>query len=319
MAAYRRPDFRVDATLTSATPFAGTSLDGHRHRPLPVRRADEGPRRCAGPTRARAAYGAPSSLTQQLPARGLRLRRDGRTTTARTELRADEDADSTPRAASRSSSTTTGGDGVPLRVPARRRGHRRLAAAHRQPRLVPRASRAAVTSASSCPTSSISRPGVNADARGADAGRRATSRTPTSPSPCSTCSGSARAAPRAAASTPGRPRRRSPTSARGTRSRGREPVHAAAAADGRRLLQAARRGEGRRGPARRRPRPSSTRSAPATRRGRATTTTASTWCRSRRPTARRDGADHDQVAVGTGDRAASRPSAKACARTSASR
>ena len=28
VAAYRRPDFRVDATLTGATPFAGTKLTG---------------------------------------------------------------------------------------------------------------------------------------------------------------------------------------------------------------------------------------------------------------------------------------------------
>ena len=109
MAAYRRPDFRVDATLTSATPFAGTTLTGT----VTARYLFGAPMKTA-PVRwtysRTAAYGAPSSLLRNFPLEGFDF--GARPPShGRTELRADED----PTDAEGSFEVeleTTGGDGV---------------------------------------------------------------------------------------------------------------------------------------------------------------------------------------------------------------
>jgi alpha-2-macroglobulin len=90
VAAYRRPDFRVDATLTSATPFAGTKLTGSvSARYLFGAAMKDAPVRW---TYSRTpAAGAPSSLLRNFPLEGF----DFGARPAyygRTELRADEDA-----------------------------------------------------------------------------------------------------------------------------------------------------------------------------------------------------------------------------------
>ena len=109
MAAYRRPDFRVDATLTSATPFAGTTLTGT----VTARYLFGAPMKSA-PVRwtytRTAAYGAPSSLLRNFPLEGFDF--GARPPSyGRTELRADED----PTDAEGSFEVeleTKGGDGV---------------------------------------------------------------------------------------------------------------------------------------------------------------------------------------------------------------
>ncbi len=70
VAAYRRPDFRVDATLTSATPFAGAKLAGTvTARYLFGAAMKDAPVRW---TYSRtAAYGAPSSLLRNFPLEGF--------------------------------------------------------------------------------------------------------------------------------------------------------------------------------------------------------------------------------------------------------
>ena len=90
VAAYRRPDFRVDATLTSATPFAGTTLAGH----VTARYLFGAPMKAA-PVRwtfyRTPAYGAPSSVTRNFPEEGFAF---GVSPSywGRTEIKADEDA-----------------------------------------------------------------------------------------------------------------------------------------------------------------------------------------------------------------------------------
>ena len=73
VAAYRRPDFRVDATLTSAAPFAGAPLSGH----VSARYLFGAPMKNA-PVRwtfsRSAAWGAPASSHEQLSSGWLRLR-----------------------------------------------------------------------------------------------------------------------------------------------------------------------------------------------------------------------------------------------------
>jgi uncharacterized protein YfaS (alpha-2-macroglobulin family) len=109
VAAYRRPDFRVDATLTSATPFAGTKLTGAlTARYLFGAAMKQAPVRW---TYSRtAAYGAPASLLRNFPLEGFAF--GARPPSyGRTELRADEaatDADGTFDV----ELETTGGDGV---------------------------------------------------------------------------------------------------------------------------------------------------------------------------------------------------------------
>src|SRR5262249_30048991 len=70
VAAYRRPDFRVDATLTSATPFAGTKLAGHVAARYLFGAAMKG-----APVRwtfsRTPAWGAPSSVTRNFPEEGF--------------------------------------------------------------------------------------------------------------------------------------------------------------------------------------------------------------------------------------------------------
>ena len=132
VAAYRRPDFRVDATLTSATPYAGTPLDGARLGPVPVRGPDEGrarPLDLHALGRLRRAGLAP----RRLPARRVRVRdlaavlgqdRDqGRRGGHRRRGRLHDRARDERRRRH------------PLRVPDRGRDHRRLAPADRQPRV----------------------------------------------------------------------------------------------------------------------------------------------------------------------------------------
>ena len=109
VAAYRRPDFRVDATLTSATPFAGTKLTGT----VSARYLFGSPMKSA-PVRwtytRSAAYGAPSSLLRNFPLEGFDF--GARPPSyGRTELRADEastDADGSFAV----ELETKGGDGV---------------------------------------------------------------------------------------------------------------------------------------------------------------------------------------------------------------
>ena len=70
VAAYRRPDFRVDATLTSAAPFAGAPLSGH----VSARYLFGAPMKNA-PIRwtftRSAAWGAPATLTNKFPQDGF--------------------------------------------------------------------------------------------------------------------------------------------------------------------------------------------------------------------------------------------------------
>ena len=156
VAAYRRPDFRVDATLTSATPFAGTKLTGS----VTARYLFGAPMKSAP---VRWTYHAQRGLRRavvappQLPAGGLRFRRPA--AVLRPHRAACGRGPDRRRRRLRGRARDDGRRRRPLRVPARGRGHRRVAAADRQPRLVQRASRPRSTSASSCPTSSISRPG----------------------------------------------------------------------------------------------------------------------------------------------------------------
>jgi uncharacterized protein YfaS (alpha-2-macroglobulin family) len=90
VAAYRRPDFRVDATLTSATPFAGTKLAGH----VTARYLFGAPMKEA-PVRwtfyRTPAYGAPSSVTRNFPEEGFAFG-VWPSYGGRTEIKADEDA-----------------------------------------------------------------------------------------------------------------------------------------------------------------------------------------------------------------------------------
>ena len=90
VAAYRRPDFRVDATLTSATPFAGASLSGH----VSARYLFGAPMKNA-PVRwtfsRSAAWGPPASLTKNFPQEGFDFG-VAPTNTGRTELKADQAA-----------------------------------------------------------------------------------------------------------------------------------------------------------------------------------------------------------------------------------
>ena len=90
VAAYRRPDFRVDATLTSATPFAGASLSGH----VSARYLFGAPMKDA-PVRwtfsRTAAWGAPASLTKNFAHEGFDFGVTP-TYTGRTELKADQAA-----------------------------------------------------------------------------------------------------------------------------------------------------------------------------------------------------------------------------------
>jgi uncharacterized protein YfaS (alpha-2-macroglobulin family) len=109
VAAYRRPDFRVDATLTSATPFAGTTLTGT----VTARYLFGAAMKDAAVrwTYARTpAYGAPSSLLRNFPLEGFDF--GARPTTyGRSELRADEDATDADGGFA-VELETTGGDGV---------------------------------------------------------------------------------------------------------------------------------------------------------------------------------------------------------------
>ncbi len=70
VAAYRRPDFRVDAAIASATPFAGTTLSGH----ISARYLFGAPMKAA-PVRwsitRTAASGPPASLTAHFPLEGF--------------------------------------------------------------------------------------------------------------------------------------------------------------------------------------------------------------------------------------------------------
>ncbi len=109
VAAYRRPDFRVDATLTSATPFAGTKLTGS----VTARYLFGAPMKSA-PVRwtytRSAAYGAPSSLLRNFPLEGFDF--GARPPSyGRTELRADEDP-TDEEGGFEVELETTGGDGV---------------------------------------------------------------------------------------------------------------------------------------------------------------------------------------------------------------
>jgi uncharacterized protein YfaS (alpha-2-macroglobulin family) len=89
VAAYRRPDFRVDATLTSAAPFAGSTLSAHvSARYLFGAPMKEAPIRWTF-TRS-AAYGAPASLLRNFPREGFDFGVPA-TYYGRTEIKADED------------------------------------------------------------------------------------------------------------------------------------------------------------------------------------------------------------------------------------
>jgi uncharacterized protein YfaS (alpha-2-macroglobulin family) len=109
VAAYRRPDFRVDATLTSATPFAGTRLNGAvTARYLFGAAMKEAPVRWTyykSP-----AYGAPASLLKTFPLDGFAF---GVSPPfyGRTEVRADEDA-TDAEGGFEVELETTAGDGV---------------------------------------------------------------------------------------------------------------------------------------------------------------------------------------------------------------
>ena len=155
VAAYRRPDFRVDATLTSATPFAGTTLTGTvtarylfgaAMKSAPVRwtfsrTADlrRRRRRCSATSRSKASPSAPGRRTTAAPSCAP--------TRTRPTPRAASTSSSTPRAAMASATTTRSRAKSPTCRGSASPTARRSASTR------PRS-----TSASSCPTSSISRP-----------------------------------------------------------------------------------------------------------------------------------------------------------------
>ena len=109
VAAYRRPDFRVDATLTSATPYAGATLAGH----VSARYLFGAPMKAA-PIRwtfsRTPAWGAPASLLRNFPLEGFDF---GISPPyyGRVELKADEDA-SADDGTFEVELETTKGDGV---------------------------------------------------------------------------------------------------------------------------------------------------------------------------------------------------------------
>ena len=77
VAAYRRPDFRVDANLAGESSLAGDQAQGRRHRPLPLRRAHGRPRRALDVLARRRSTTVPAAVTDALPAGPLRLPRRG--------------------------------------------------------------------------------------------------------------------------------------------------------------------------------------------------------------------------------------------------
>ena len=154
VAAYRRPDFRVDATLTGATPIAGTRLAGV----VTARYLFGAPMKSA-PVRwtfsRTATYGPPSSLLRNFPlegyAFGARPAYYGRT-----ELRADEDT-TDAEGGFDIELDTKGGDGV--RYDYTLEGEvKDVSRQHIANRASFSVHPAQSTSASSCPTSSIRRP-----------------------------------------------------------------------------------------------------------------------------------------------------------------
>ena len=220
--------------------------DGQRDRPLPVRGADEERAGALDATRARAAYGAPSSLLRNFPLEGFAF--GARPPSyGRTELRADEDP-TDAEGGFEVELETTGGDGV--RYEYQIEGE--VTDVSRQ-RIANRASfsvhPAAVYVGVKLPYFVDQSAGVNAtlvaltpDGRLRSGHRHRRHR-------------AARAVDQHA------PRRGQRLLHLGHRGEGHRRRHvareigaragdAAAAADGRRLLQAARRGEGRRGPSR---------------------------------------------------------------------
>ena len=154
VAAYRRPDFRVDATLTSATPFAGTALTGH----VSARYLFGAPMKAA-PVRwtftRSAAYGAPASLLRTFPHEGFDFGDFARPTTAgpssrRTRIRPPTTGPS--RSSSRRARATASAMTTRSRV---RSPTSRGSGSPTAPRSA--STRPRSTSASSCRTSSISR------------------------------------------------------------------------------------------------------------------------------------------------------------------
>ena len=78
MAAYRKPDFRVDANVDSADDLAGATLKGDGHRAVPLRRRHGGTAREGAPTRKEALESVPKAVEDRfdpgtlcLPGRGL--------------------------------------------------------------------------------------------------------------------------------------------------------------------------------------------------------------------------------------------------------